>query len=181
MSKDEWGLRIFRCQGSDLTSIRNIHYVPINQHIMFNNASFQVLTESLRLALVETVPYFLLLLVVNMAIQQSLGTPGIRRGLLATLVPNGYYSKPQTAPQYIVANTLANFSLYALLYAVLTFYCWECTEDLSIHKLRVSFPVVAVLWILNFAFTIGVWVMAIRKNVANQLSQAGVGRYGHRI
>ena len=156
-------------------------YVPIYQHIMFKNDTFQVLTESLRLALVETVPYFLLLLVVNMAIQQSLGTPGIRRGLLATLVPNGYYSKPQTAPQYIVANTLANFSLYALLYAVLTFYCWECTEDLSIHKLRVSFPVVAVLWILNFAFTIGVWVLAIRKNVANQLSQAGVGRYGHRI
>ena len=115
-------------------------------------------------------PYFILLIAVNIAIQQALGTPGIRRGLLATLVPNGYYTKPQTAPKYIVTNTMANFVLYAVLYAALTFYCWECTELLSLQKLTVTFPVVAALWVINFGVTVVAWTLAIRDAVGRQLS-----------
>ena len=70
-----------------------------------------------------------------------------------------------------MANTLANFALYVVLYAVLTFYCWECTEDLSLDKLKVTYPVVAVLWIVNFAVSVAVWILAIQKNIDGQLGR----------
>jgi len=124
----------------------------------------QIVTSYLRLALGETLPYLVLLILVNVSIQFALSKRSLWRGLLAVLTPNGYDDKPQTAPQYIVANMLANFALYSVLYLVLTFYCWECTETLSLNKLLTSYPVVAVMWLLNFGLTIAVWLAVIGRN-----------------
>ena len=129
----------------------------------------QVVSPNLRLALVETVPYLILILLVNISVQFAVGRRSFWRGMLAILMPNGYYSKPQCAPAYIVSNILANFALYSVLYLVLTFYCWECTKALSLSKLMAGFPVVAVMWLFNFALTITIWVTVIRKNTQKQL------------
>ena len=77
-----------------------------------------------------------------------------------------------------MANTLANFALYTVLYAVLTFYCWECTEALSLNKLWIII-IVGILWIINFVISVAVWSFAIRKNIDHKLGRrrgrGGVG------
>ena len=67
----------------------------------------------------------------------------------------------KTASHYIVFNVAWNATLHILLWLVLTFYCWECTEILSLIKLIYYFPVSIGLWLVDFIFTIFVLIFAM--------------------
>ena len=129
----------------------------------------RVFNPALKLALLETLPFLGLIVLANVGLQFALSRRSLFSGLLAIFVPNGYFDKPQCAKSYVVLNFLMNCTLYAALYLVLTFYCWECTKILSLHKLMTAFPAVAVLWILNFMLTVAIWTFTIKPYTKKQL------------
>jgi hypothetical protein len=127
----------------------------------------QVVTVNLKLALIETVPYVILLALGNIGLQFACSKRSFVCGALSFLYPNGYLAKPHCAGRYIFLNSLFNVLIHILLFAVLTFYCWECTQELSLSKLMLGFPVAAILWILSLASSGIIWWVVLNPLLCN--------------
>jgi len=128
--------------------------------------------SSVRIAVVETVPFVLILVLGNIAIQFMYHLGSILEGFIGIFMPNGYLkaqlqsrhekSAVLVSSHYIVLNVAWNAILHILLWLVLTFYCWDCTKILSLTKLIYCFPVTIALWLINFILTIYVWKKSIK-------------------
>ena len=134
----------------------------------------EVVTVNLKLALIETVPYVILLALGNVGLQYACSNRSFICGILSFLFPNGYLAKPHCAGRYIFLNCLFNVLIHVLLFAVLTFYCWECTQELSLAKLMVGFPVAAILWILNLASSAIIWLSVLKPIISNNNNSSNV-------
>ena len=127
----------------------------------------QVVTVNLKLALIETMPYVILLALGNIGLQFACSKRSFVCGIISFLFPNGYLAKPHCAGRYIFLNNLFNVLIHILLFAVLTFYCWECTQELSLNKLMLGLPVAAILWILNLSSSAIIWLFVLSSIISN--------------
>ena len=127
----------------------------------------EVVTANLKLALIETMPYVILLALGNIGLQFACSKRSFICGIISFLFPNGYLAKPHCAGRYIFLNCLFNVLIHILLFAVLTFYCWECTQELSLSKLMLGFPVAVILWILSLASSGIIWWAVLCPIISN--------------
>lgn len=153
---------------SVFTLITRVTSIGLLIYIYYEHWSeVQVVTVNLKLALIETLPYVLLLALGNIGLQFACSKRSFLCGIVSGLFPNGYMGKPHCAGRYILLNCLFNALIHILLFAVLTFYCWECTQALSLSKLMVGFPVAAVLWILSLASSLIIWLAVLKPAISN--------------
>ena len=165
---------------SVFTSITRVASIGLLVYIYYEHWSeVQVVTVNLRLALIETVPYAILLAFGNIGLQFACSKRSFVCGIVSCLFPNGYLGKPHCAGRYILLNCLFNALIHVLLFAVLTFYCWECTQELSLSKLMVGFPVALVLWILNLASTMIIWLSVLKPIICNNNNNVAVKNIKH--
>ena len=153
---------------SVFTIITRVTSIGLLIFIYFEHWSeVQVVTVNLKLALIETMPYVILLALGNIGLQFACSKRSFVCGIISFLFPNGYLAKPHCAGRYIFLNNLFNFLIHILLFAVLTFYCWECTQELSLNKLMLGLPVAAILWILNLSSSAIIWLFVLSSIISN--------------
>ena len=152
---------------SMLTVVTRVASLAVLAYVYYEHwLEVQVVTVNLKLALVETLPYLVLIVLGNVGLQFACSTKSVFCGLASILFPNGYLRKPHCAGRYILLNCLFNILLYCLLLAVLTFYCFECTKVLSLSKLQMGIPVVVLLWVLNLGSSIVIWFNVLKPVIA---------------
>ena len=137
--------------------------------------------EKVKVALLMTMPYAILILVVNFGLQFACfgGTAGT--ALLSIFVPNDFRrSTVGHAGRYIILNVSFNLVLHLILWLTMTFYCWECTKVLDEYfsKLSVCFPVAIGFWMIGLLMTLITWRLSIRDSL-NGDSMVAKDTYPH--